>query len=71
MWHSISPQWLLWGAIQATGLIVCNAFTHYQMKTLKRKGYSQRQAIPWLKALSIAATFEFAAFAVAATMYHK
>ena len=69
LWHNVNFRWLLWGAIQAAGLSVCYVFRHYLVKKHGRKWLNARQANATLKVISIAITFEFSVFALAATMY--
>ena len=71
VWHNVSYRWLLWGLIQASGLIVCNAYRHILLKRKGRKWLNQQLVNPWQRAVSIAITFEFFAFSLAATMYTR
>lgn len=38
LWHQLSWQFLAWGAFHATGLILCNLYSSWLTKRLKRKG---------------------------------
>jgi D-alanyl-lipoteichoic acid acyltransferase DltB (MBOAT superfamily) len=69
LWHSPSLPWFLWGAYQALGLIVCNLYKAFLLKRLGRSGLNRYLANPWIRALAVIVTFEFAAFAVVIVTY--
>ena len=69
LWHSVGPRWLLWGALHALALIVCNLYKAWLLKKLGRKGVNRYLQNPWVRVLCIVATFEFAALALAAATY--
>jgi D-alanyl-lipoteichoic acid acyltransferase DltB (MBOAT superfamily) len=71
LWHNVSVRWLFWGAIQASGLIVCYLYRHILLKRHGRKWVNAQVANPVQRAISIVLTFEFAALSVAATMYQR
>jgi D-alanyl-lipoteichoic acid acyltransferase DltB (MBOAT superfamily) len=64
LWHNVGPVWLLWGAYQSAGLIVCYLFRAYLLKRLGRKGLNGYMANPWIRAVAVFLTFEFIAFSV-------
>jgi alginate O-acetyltransferase complex protein AlgI len=69
LWHRIDFVWLAWGALQASGLIVCNFYRYYLTKRIGRKGVSAYLANPWIHLLAIFITFEFSAMAVMIVTY--
>ncbi len=69
LWHSISLNWLAWGGIHAAGLIACNLYRGYLLKTVGRKGLNRYLANPWIGALAIVLTFEFVAFSLVPVGY--
>ncbi len=64
LWHNIGLPWLLWGAYQAAGLVVCNLYKAYLLKRLGRKGLNQYLANPWIRAVAVVLTFEFIALSL-------
>jgi D-alanyl-lipoteichoic acid acyltransferase DltB (MBOAT superfamily) len=69
LWHSVGPRWLLWGGLHAVGLIVCNLYRAWLLKTRGRKGVNAYLKNRWIHALGIVMTFEYAALALAAATY--
>jgi D-alanyl-lipoteichoic acid acyltransferase DltB (MBOAT superfamily) len=69
LWHNIGLNWLAWGAYHALGLIICNLYREYLLKTLGRKGLNRYLANPWIRVLAIAVTFEFVAFSLVIVTY--
>ncbi|MBU0550595.1 hypothetical protein KKF91_05440 [Myxococcota bacterium] len=62
LWHDVSTRFLLWGALHALGLSVCNAYRHLLVKRYGRKGvregYMKRRVT---RLAATALTFEFVA----------
>jgi D-alanyl-lipoteichoic acid acyltransferase DltB (MBOAT superfamily) len=69
LWHSIGLNWLAWGAYHAIGLIVCNLYRNYLLKTMGRKGLNRYMATPWIRVLAIVITFEFVAASLVIVTY--
>jgi alginate O-acetyltransferase complex protein AlgI len=69
LWHGVSWPWFAWGCVQSAGLIVCNLYRAALTRRLGRKGVNAYLANPWIRALAIFLTFEFAAAAVAVATY--
>jgi membrane protein involved in D-alanine export len=64
LWHGLTLNFLLWGAIHASGLIVANLWRHYLKKRLGREGvkrYAEDRRIEWLARI---VTYEFVAFSL-------
>jgi D-alanyl-lipoteichoic acid acyltransferase DltB (MBOAT superfamily) len=64
LWHGIGLKWLAWGGYHAVGLIICNLFREYLLKTMGRKGLKRYLANPWIRVVAVLATFEFVAFSL-------
>jgi D-alanyl-lipoteichoic acid acyltransferase DltB (MBOAT superfamily) len=69
LWHNIGLSWLAWGAYHALGLILCNLYRDYLIRTLGRKGFNRYLANPWIRAVSTVITFEFVAFSLVLVTY--
>ena len=69
LWHKPNLPWFLWGAYQATGLIICNIYRDFLLKRLGRKGLNRYLANPWVRRVSTILTFEFAAVGVLIVTY--
>jgi D-alanyl-lipoteichoic acid acyltransferase DltB (MBOAT superfamily) len=69
LWHSIGPRYLLWGALHALGLIVCNLYRAMLLKKIGRKGINLYLKNRWIHVASVILTFEFTALALAAATY--
>jgi D-alanyl-lipoteichoic acid acyltransferase DltB (MBOAT superfamily) len=69
IWHGIGLNWLAWGAYHAMGLILCNLYRSYLLKTLGRKGLDRYLANPWIHALALVVTFEYMAFSQVLATY--
>jgi alginate O-acetyltransferase complex protein AlgI len=69
LWHRIDLHWLAWGALQASGLILCNLYKHTLTTRLGRNGVKVYLANPWIRVVAIVLTFEFEAFTVLVATY--
>jgi membrane protein involved in D-alanine export len=61
LWHGISWNFVVWGVMHASGLIIVNLYKKRLSKKLKTKGVKQYMANPWIKAVAMAITFEWVA----------
>jgi D-alanyl-lipoteichoic acid acyltransferase DltB (MBOAT superfamily) len=64
LWHNFMTSWLAWGAYQALGLIVCNAYKDFLTRRLGRQGVKRYLANPWYRVLAVFATYQFSAGAL-------
>ncbi len=64
LWHGIGLKWLAWGGYHAVGLILCNLYREFLLKTLGRQGLKRYLANPWIRAMAVLVTFEFVAFSL-------
>ncbi len=69
LWHSVGFVWLAWGALQATGLVVCNLYKSFLLKRLGRSGLNRYLANPWIRVAAIILTFEFIAATLVVVTY--
>ena len=69
LWHEISVRWLLWGLIQALGLIVCNYYKQVLARRLGRQGVKDYLANRWIRGAAIVLTFQFVAFSLAVVKF--
>jgi D-alanyl-lipoteichoic acid acyltransferase DltB (MBOAT superfamily) len=65
LWHGISWRFLLWGAMHAAALVICNTYRYALQKRLGRKGVDEYMKRPIVRAISTFLTFEFVAFSLA------
>lgn len=68
VWHGIGYGFLIWGAVQAGGLIVARVYGHVLQRRLGRAGLKRYLENPWLHAAGVFLTFELQAVAVAAVI---
>ncbi|HTW94897.1 MAG TPA: MBOAT family O-acyltransferase, partial [Tepidisphaeraceae bacterium] len=61
MWHGIALNFFVWGCMHAAGLTTVNIYRTALQKRLGTKGVKAYLANPWIKAASMAITFEFVA----------
>jgi D-alanyl-lipoteichoic acid acyltransferase DltB (MBOAT superfamily) len=61
MWHGIAWNFFVWGAMQATGLIIVNFYRVLLTARLGSKGVKVYLANPYFKAVAMALTFEWVA----------
>jgi D-alanyl-lipoteichoic acid acyltransferase DltB (MBOAT superfamily) len=64
LWHEVQLRWLAWGAYQALGLVICNAYRSYLLTTRGRKGLNQYLANPWIRVAAMIVTYEFIALSL-------
>jgi len=65
LWHAGTLRFLLWGLLNALGLIVTNLYRYYLAKRLGAKGVKRYLANRPIRALATFVTFEFVAFSLA------
>jgi D-alanyl-lipoteichoic acid acyltransferase DltB (MBOAT superfamily) len=61
MWHDIAWAFFVWGCMHASGLIIVNLYRNFLNKKLSSKGVKAYLANPYIKAVSMAITFEWVA----------
>ena len=61
LWHGLSWRFLLWGAMHAAALVICNVYRHFLTARLGRKGVLQYKANRWVRMGAQVVTFEFVA----------
>jgi D-alanyl-lipoteichoic acid acyltransferase DltB (MBOAT superfamily) len=69
LWHEFSVRWLLWGLLQALGLIVCSLYKVALTGALGRQGVKAYLSTAWIRVLAVFLTFEFAAFSLVVVRY--
>jgi len=65
LWHGINLRFLIWGAMHASALILCNLYRQWLSTRLGRNGLTRYLGRPVIKGLSTVLTFEFVAFSLA------
>jgi alginate O-acetyltransferase complex protein AlgI len=65
LWHGVSLRFLLWGAMHAAALILCNLYQRALVARVGRKGVAIYLENPVYRVLATAVTFEFVAFSLA------
>jgi D-alanyl-lipoteichoic acid acyltransferase DltB (MBOAT superfamily) len=68
VWHGIGLGYLIWGTVQATGLIVARVYGHVLQSRLGKAGLKNYLDNPWLHAAAVLVTFEVQAIALAAVV---
>jgi D-alanyl-lipoteichoic acid acyltransferase DltB (MBOAT superfamily) len=68
-WHGIGVRWVLWGALQAVGLIITNSYREVLTRTLGRSGVKSYLARPGIRIGATILTQEFVAFTLAVIQY--
>lgn len=61
LWHGIAWNFVVWGVMHASGLIIVNAYRKALSDRLGSKGVKRYLANPYIKAVSMAITFEWVA----------
>jgi membrane protein involved in D-alanine export len=61
LWHGIALNFLVWGAMQALGLIIVNIYRSFLQARLGSKGMKVYLANPYFKVAGMALTFEWVA----------
>jgi len=61
LWHGIAWNFVVWGAMHASGLITVNVYRKYLSDRLGSKGVKAYLANPYIKVLSMFITFEWVA----------
>jgi alginate O-acetyltransferase complex protein AlgI len=61
LWHGIAWNFVVWGVMHASGLIIVNAYRSFLNERLGKKGVKEYLANPYIKAVSMAVTFEWVA----------
>ena len=61
LWHGIAWNFVVWGVMHASGLIAVNAYRKALSTRLGSKGVKRYLANPYIKAVSMAITFEWVA----------
>jgi D-alanyl-lipoteichoic acid acyltransferase DltB (MBOAT superfamily) len=69
LWHRLNLNGLTFGAYHGFGLIICNLYRDYLLRTLGRKGLKQYLANPWIRVAATVLTFEYVAFALVILTY--
>ena len=64
LWHGLSINFLIWGAIHAAGVVVANLYGHALKRRLGRKGVKQYLANRWIGLGSRFATYQFVALSL-------
>ena len=68
LWHGLGTGFLIWGAVQAFGLVVARTYADALHARLGRAGVQRYLMNPWFKAAGIVLTFELQAIALLALM---
>lgn len=66
LWHGLGVGFLVWGAIQAAGLIATRVYGHALQTRLGKDGVRNYLANPWYRTLAIFLTFQVQAAALLA-----
>jgi D-alanyl-lipoteichoic acid acyltransferase DltB (MBOAT superfamily) len=66
LWHGLGVGFLVWGGIQAGGLIAARVYGHVLEKRLGRAGVKTYLRSPWAHAVGVLMTFELQAAALVA-----
>jgi D-alanyl-lipoteichoic acid acyltransferase DltB (MBOAT superfamily) len=61
MWHGIAWNFFVWGAMQASGLVIVNCYRVFLTRRLGSKGVKTYLSNPYIKAAAMALTFEWVA----------
>ncbi len=65
IWHGGTLRFLLWGVLNAVGLIITNLYRYYLTRRLGAKGMKRYMANKPIRVLATVVTFEFVAFSLA------
>jgi D-alanyl-lipoteichoic acid acyltransferase DltB (MBOAT superfamily) len=68
LWHGLGIGFLVWGALQAGGLVIARVYGHVLHARLGRAGVQRYAANPWFRTAGILLTFELQAAALVALM---
>jgi membrane protein involved in D-alanine export len=69
MWHGISLQFVAWGLLHASGMVVSNLWRHALTRRYGTKGFKRYVADWRFRALAVLLTFEFVAFSLVVAFY--
>jgi D-alanyl-lipoteichoic acid acyltransferase DltB (MBOAT superfamily) len=65
LWHELSLRFLLWGAMHAAAVIVCNIYRRTAVPAISRRGGAPFLESRTYQLISMLITFEFVAFSLA------
>jgi alginate O-acetyltransferase complex protein AlgI len=65
IWHGGTVRFLVWGLLNAAGLIIANLYRHYLHRHLGAKGVKRYLTNKPIRVLATVVTFEFVAFSLA------
>jgi len=65
VWHRGTVRFLLWGLLNAAGLVVTNLYRYWLTRSLRAKGMKTYMAHGPIRAAATVITFEFVAFSLA------
>jgi D-alanyl-lipoteichoic acid acyltransferase DltB (MBOAT superfamily) len=65
LWHELSFRFLLWGAMHAAAVVVCNVYRRKAVPALSRRGGAAFLSGRAYQVLTTVLTFEFVAFSLA------
>jgi alginate O-acetyltransferase complex protein AlgI len=65
LWHAVSIRYLLWGLLNALGLVIANIYRYYLARRLGTKGVKRYLENRPIRMLATLVTFEFVAFSLA------
>lgn len=66
LWHGLGVGFVIWGAVQAGGLIAARVYGHVLQQRLGRAGVKRYLLNPWFRAAGVFLTFELQATALIA-----
>jgi D-alanyl-lipoteichoic acid acyltransferase DltB (MBOAT superfamily) len=69
LWHAIGVRWLIWGALQAIGLIVANCYREVLTRKLGRAGLKRYAARPGIRVAATVLTQQFVALTLVVVQY--
>lgn len=64
LWHGLSVSLLIWGFVQAFGVVATHIYGYFLQKKIGSKRMKVYRANPWIRTLAVFVTFEYQAAAL-------
>jgi D-alanyl-lipoteichoic acid acyltransferase DltB (MBOAT superfamily) len=69
LWHALTINFLIWGAVHAAGLVVVNLYRFWLNARLGAEGMKRYNSNRWIRAVAIVLTYEFVALSLLALYF--
>lgn len=70
LWHGLNLQFLIYGIVQAFGVVIAHLYGYFLQKRIGSKGMKTYRANPWIRTAAIVVTFEYQAVSLLPLFSH-